>query len=374
MSQDSVRTPRRKPFCPLPVNEEFLDAFCKTLLEGVLVIDPSSRVIVYWNLGAERLFGYRAAEMLEQPADRCFPDGAAFDRLYELIIPEISKNNIWQGQWEFRHRTGSCFTAEVTATLLASQSGSYLSLVTREPPDGSERPAMKDQLRQSEHMAAIGTAAAMLAHEIKNPLNGISTTVQLLERSLTKTPPTKEAMMGAVRDLENEIGRLQALLGDFQTISLPPRLNLQPVDVAQIAREITAVAIEECKNRKIDMSVEVPGDLPRVEADPERLKQALVNLVKNSCEAMPKGGTLTLKGYVCNHELCVDVTDTGEGIPEGLQIFDLFTSTKAGGTGLGLVIVQQTILAHGGSVTFSSQPGKGTTFRLRLRTIEQPKA
>jgi PAS domain-containing protein len=102
MSQDSVRTPRRKPFCPLPVNEEFLDAFCKTLLEGVLVIDPSSRVIVYWNLGAERLFGYRAAEMLEQPADRCFPDGAAFDRLYELIIPEISKNNIWQGQWGLR--------------------------------------------------------------------------------------------------------------------------------------------------------------------------------------------------------------------------------------------------------------------------------
>jgi PAS domain S-box-containing protein len=368
MSRETDSTQPRKPFCPLPTDEEFLAAFSRTLIEAVLVVEPSSRLVRYWNGGAERLFDYPAAEMLEHSAERLFTDGGAFDRLYQMVIREISKNGMWQGQWEFRRRNGSSFTAEVVGTLLPVDSGSYLTLVTRERRDGHEQKAMTEQLRESEHMAAIGTAAAMLAHEIKNPLNGISTTVQLLERSLTKGSPTKEGMMAAVRDLENEIGRVQALLGDFQTISLPQRLNLQPVDLAQIAREVTTDAIEECKNRKIDILVEIAGDLPRVEGDPEKLKQALLNLVKNSCEAMPNGGTLTLKGYVCDHEVCVDITDTGEGIPEGLQIFDLFTSTKPGGTGLGLVIVQQTILAHGGSVTFSSEPGRGTTFHLRLRS------
>jgi signal transduction histidine kinase len=236
--------------------------------------------------------------------------------------------------------------------------------------DQTEQKATTEHLREREYMAALGRAAAILAHEIKNPLNGISTTVQLLERSLAKAEPTREAMMASVRDLKNEIGRLQALLGDFQTISVPQRLNLQPVDLGQLAREITAAALEECKNRKIEMMAEIAADLPSIEADPDKLQQALRNLIKNGCEAMPKGGTLTLRGYACDHEICLDITDSGEGVPEGMQIFDLFASTKPGAAGIGLLIVQQTVLAHGGSIAFSSQPGKGTTFSLRLPTIQ----
>jgi two-component system sensor histidine kinase HydH len=232
----------------------------------------------------------------------------------------------------------------------------------------TDQKATPEQLREKEYIAAIGRAAAMLAHEIKNPLNGISTTVQLLGRSLAKTQPSKEAMMAAVRDLENEIGRLQALLGDFEAISTPQHLNFEPVDLAKLAGEIKAVAIEECKNRKIEMTADVPAELPPVEGDPDKLKEALRHLIKSSCEAMPNGGTLILKGYACDDQVCLEVTDTANGIPDGLQIFDLFTSTKPGRAGLGLVILQQTILAHGGSITYSSQRGKGTTFSLKLPT------
>jgi PAS domain S-box-containing protein len=367
MSRETRRQLPAKPLSPLPADEDFLTGLCNTLIEAVLVADLSSRLVVYWNGGAERLFGYSAAEVLETSVERIFPEGAAFARLYQGVASETKQSGIWQREWEFRHRDGSRFRAATTATLL---NGSHLTLVARESRAKTEQQATTEQLREKEYMAAISTAAAVLAHEIKNPLNGISTTVQLLERSLAKVQPTKEAIMASVRDLENEIGRLQALLGDFQTISVPQQLNFQPVDLARVAREITTVAIEECKTRKIELIAEIAADLPCVEGDPDKLKQALRNLIKNSCEAMPNGGTLTLKGYVCDHEVCLDVTDTGEGIAEGRQIFDLFTSTKPGRAGFGLLIVQQMVLAHRGSITFSGEAGQGTTFRVRLPAIK----
>jgi PAS domain S-box-containing protein len=362
MSRGTSLKLSRKPPSPLPADEEFLARLCNILTEAVFVVDLSSRAVVYWNGGAERLFGYSAAEMLEGSVDRLFPEADTFQRLFEDVVAERKQSRFWQRDWEYRHSNGSRFTADTTATLL---NDSHLTLLVREVSE-HEQKATTEHLREREYMAALGRAAAMLAHEIKNPLNGISTTVQLLERSLTKAQPTKDAMMASVRDLENEIGRLQALLGDFQTVSVPQPLNFQPVDLAQLAREITAVAIEECKNRKIEMIAEIAADLPFVEGDPDKLKQALRNLIKNSCEAMPNGGSLTLKGYPCDHEVCLDITDTREGVSEGMQIFDLFASTKPGAGGFSLVIVQQTILTHGGSITFSSQPGKETTLGVRL--------
>jgi signal transduction histidine kinase len=106
--------------------------------------------------------------------------------------------------------------------------------------------------------------------------------------------------------------------------------------------------------------------LPRIQGDANKLKQAFLNLVKNSCEAMRSGGTLTAKAYADEEGVRVEIIDTGEGIPEGLDVFQPFRSTKADGTGLGLVIVRQLILAHNGSIYYSSQPGRYTAFRVIL--------
>jgi PAS domain S-box-containing protein len=367
MSRKSVRKSSPEPFCPLPLDEKFLACLCKGLSESVFVVELPARVVVYWNASAETLFGYPVVDIVQQTAARLFTERFSFERLYEVALPEINRNGFWRGEWEYRRRDDSRFAAEATGTLLRAGADTYMTLVVREIIEDAEPRATREQLREKEHMVAIGTAAAMLAHEIKNPLNGISTTVQLLERSLDKAPPTQQTMTATVRDLKGEIGRLQALLGDFQTISLPQRLNLQPVGLAQMIRELTTSAGDECRKSKIEMLVECALDLPSVDADADKLKHALLNLITNSCEAMPRGGTVTLRAYVCGDEVCLDVIDTGEGIPEGLQIFDLFASTKPRGTGLGLVIVKQIILAHGGTITFSSEPGKGTTFRVKLR-------
>jgi signal transduction histidine kinase len=111
---------------------------------------------------------------------------------------------------------------------------------------------------------------------------------------------------------------------------------------------------------------ECSPDLPPIRGDAAKLKQAFLNLFKNAVEAMPYGGTLSVKGYASGGSICIDISDTGIGIPDDLKVFDLFSSTKPHGTGLGLFIVQQIILAHDGVVSYASTVGKGTTFHLTL--------
>jgi signal transduction histidine kinase len=116
----------------------------------------------------------------------------------------------------------------------------------------------------------------------------------------------------------------------------------------------------------IKVEVDVPENLPPARADKSKLKQALLNLWKNAIEAMPGGGTLIIKGQTLADRLVIEFHDTGTGIPAGIDIFEPFTTTKKDGTGLGLAVVRQIALAHGGAVTYTSQAAKGTIFRLSL--------
>ena len=110
----------------------------------------------------------------------------------------------------------------------------------------------------------------------------------------------------------------------------------------------------------------VPDTLPSVQADADKLKQVFLNLCKNAVEAMPAGGTLTLRAHCAAEQVIIEVADTGDGIPDGVNIFEPFATTKAEGTGLGLPIVQQIVTAHGGTLSYTSTPGQGTTFSVVL--------
>jgi signal transduction histidine kinase len=118
--------------------------------------------------------------------------------------------------------------------------------------------------------------------------------------------------------------------------------------------------------RRIRIEQQVPATLPLVNADGERLKQALLNLCKNAVEAMPQGGTLTLRAQASKDEIVLEIVDTGTGIPAEIDIFEAFITTKPKGSGLGLPIVHQIIAAHKGTISYTSDPGKGTVFRLTL--------
>lgn len=236
-----------------------------------------------------------------------------------------------------------------------------------------ERKRAELQLSTNERLAAIGVTAAKLAHEIGNPLNGMSTTVQLLERQLTAPPAThpKETdshIREGLHDLASEIQRLRALLDDLRTFVRPQQLCLQPTDLASSITEVLAVVNDTYAEQGIQVKQSFPTDLPLVQADEKRLKQVVLNLCQNAVEAMPSGGCLTVAAGHSQQHVWLEVTDTGEGIINagGLDIFELFMTTKAEGTGLGLAIVQQIVQAHGGTISYTSQAGMGTTFRVRL--------
>lgn len=117
---------------------------------------------------------------------------------------------------------------------------------------------------------------------------------------------------------------------------------------------------------RVSVELQFNDDLPQIAVDRGKIKQVIVNLCKNAVEAMPEGGRLTLKSYCLNRSVILEISDTGAGIPAGIDVFHLFTTTKPSGTGLGLAVVNQIVSAHGGTIDYVSQPGIGTTFKISL--------
>jgi signal transduction histidine kinase len=173
-------------------------------------------------------------------------------------------------------------------------------------------------------------------------------------------------IVGTVQDLKNEIGRLQTLLDDFHALSHPQQVQCALVDLAELVRNMMALLLPESLREKVKIVECFDADVPAVLGDADKLKQVFLNLIKNSFEAMPCGGTLTARCYARATTVRVEIADSGIGIPPDLDVFDLFRSTKSNGTGLGLAIARQIVQAHGGTIEYSSAPGAGTTFRVVL--------
>ena len=231
----------------------------------------------------------------------------------------------------------------------------------------TERKRTEQKLRDSERLATIGTTAAKIAHEIGNPLNGMATTVQILERHLAKQKgPVDDLVASAVQDLAQEIARLRSLVQGLRTLARPHSLDLRPTDVAAVAAEVLRREAPYYAEHNIRVEQTFVENLPLVMANENELTQVLLNMCKNAAEAMPKGGTLTVRGSQSGTQVSLEIKDTGEGVPEGINIFEPFVTTKTGGTGLGLAIVQQIVAAHAGTITYTSTPGQGTTVTLTL--------
>lgn len=230
-----------------------------------------------------------------------------------------------------------------------------------------ERKEAQEKLRQNELLSAIGLTASKLAHDISNPLNGMYTAAQLLEQFLKgQKTPVEDAVVNTLQDLKKEVDRARSWLQEFRLLTKPMKFDFEMADLAEIAREVAIQEGRRYPEQGVTLALEFAPDLPKLKVDREKIKQALVNLCQNAVDAMPRGGKLTLRGHRSTNAVFIEVADTGVGVPERLKIFEVFTSTKPGATGLGLPVVQQIVIGHQGSITYTSQPGKGTTFRLRL--------
>lgn len=221
---------------------------------------------------------------------------------------------------------------------------------------------------QTEKMAVLGTFASGLAHEVRNPLNSITLQLSILER---RAAPLEEALSVEIRGLiaiiRDEIKRLDSLVGDFLQFSRTSRVQYQPSDLGALTDEVVRLLRPEARGSGVTLRRQRTGEaLPPVNVDAERIKQVVINLVRNAIEAMPDGGVVTLEDGMLDGKACLVIRDSGPGLPAGLDVFQLFVTTKPKGTGLGLSIAQQIVLEHGGEIRASSDAGAGAKFTIAL--------
>jgi PAS domain S-box-containing protein len=340
----------------------------RLLVEGVrdyaiFMLDPRGYV-VSWNQGAERIKGYSTEQIIGQHFSKFYPEADVQKGLPEKGLRIAEREGRFEGEgWRLR-KDGSKFWANVLITALFDKTGQLygFSKLTR---DMTEKKLAQDKLQESERLAAMGATAAVFAHEVGNPLNGISTSLQFLQIQLAEKDPTIQPEP-TLEFVLQEIYRVAALLDDFRSLARPQNIDLGPTNISQIVEEFLTTQAVEYKSREIIVEKDFSGDLPAVMADARRLKQVLINLCKNAVEAMPEGGTLTIRGRHLAGVFLLEISDTGVGIPDDFEVFQLFKTTKEHGTGLGLAIVRQIISAHQGTISYQSDPGKGTTFTISL--------
>jgi len=225
----------------------------------------------------------------------------------------------------------------------------------------------EQRLIRSERLATVGRMAAQIAHEVRNPLSSIGLNAELLGDEL---PGQADEARRLVASIIGEVDRLAEITETYLRFARLPRPKLEREDLGELIASVMELARGELVQAGIDVRVEVPSELPEIMADEGQLRQALINLIRNAREALTGAPSkrLSIVVSVEGDRLALRVSDSGAGIAPGdlAKIFDPFFSTKAQGTGLGLALVQQIVIDHGGTIEVDSAPGAGTTFTLRL--------
>jgi two-component system, NtrC family, nitrogen regulation sensor histidine kinase NtrY len=228
----------------------------------------------------------------------------------------------------------------------------------------------RERLVQTERVAAWRELARRLAHELKNPLFPLQLTVENLVRAHDRSPEIFEEMFReSTSTLLTEIGNLKSTIARFSEFSKMPQPVFQDVDLNEVVQQVLKVFKAQMQaENKIECDLSLARDLSPLAGDPELLHRAVSNLVLNAMDAMPAGGTLTLRTYQREDRVHLEVTDSGKGLtPEECdRLFTPYYTTKQRGTGLGLAIVQSIISDHHGRISVHSKPGKGATFIIEL--------
>ncbi len=221
----------------------------------------------------------------------------------------------------------------------------------------------EEQASKNQRLLELGRLVAGVAHEIRNPLTSIQGYVQYWAGRPGK-PPSPDS----IHLVLSETQRLNNLVERLLCFARPATANRTRLDIEDLITEVVAFVTPECTQRNIDIKREASGTARPIEADSEQIRQVILNLIMNAVQAMPTGGVLTVSTCYRRNEMELRVADTGCGIPPQHErdIFSPFFSTKRNGVGLGLAISREIAHAHGGSIDYESEPGKGTTFSVSL--------
>jgi signal transduction histidine kinase len=226
--------------------------------------------------------------------------------------------------------------------------------------DVDSRRQLERQLDISSRLAAISRLTGGVAHEIKNPLNAMALHLEVLRSRLDTEQPEVDV-------IAREIKRLDTVVKTFLTFNRPIELQARPLDLDQVMQQVLALVSVDAEAKNIRVETVLTSKL-WLNGDPDLLKQAILNVVNNAMEAMAEGGKLVIRTEWNADECQLRVTDDGPGIPAEIQdrIFNLYFTTKQQGSGIGLATTFRVVQLHSGTIDFVSEPGRGTTFRLRF--------
>jgi signal transduction histidine kinase len=230
---------------------------------------------------------------------------------------------------------------------------------------GHEQPSQQS-MQHIKRLALLGTMAAVFAHEVANPLYAVSTSLESMEIELVREQAAKSNIIPTIQLARREIDRLVSLLRQFRSLASSQVLDLQLADLGKVIEEVLALQNPGYRAAGITAKFECEHPLPRVMLDAGKITQAILNLCKNAVEAMPDGGCLSIRAYTSGPMIVIDIADSGVGMPGDVDVFQLFKTTKPGGSGLGLPVVQQIVSAHNGTIDYVTALGRGTTFTVNL--------
>src|SRR5215472_12927441 len=338
---------------------ENMNSVMAGLEDGLLLFTRDARAVMV-SPAAEKFLGAPAGEFLGRRVTDIFPPGHPLRDALHIESDELSEITAEAdlGTSEGPKRVN------VSVQAIQEAGERMGALVTLRDLDSLE--SIGTQLRVSERLAALGRITAGVAHEVKNPLNSMRLWLENLKESLSYNgdDPSQQA----VQVLDKEIDRLDQVVKRFLDFTRPMDVRLEATQLADLWTEVLEIAKPQLQKSNIQIDQVLPIDVPEVYVDRALLKQAVLNLVLNAAEAMPDGGQLRLVLSRRGEMAEITVGDTGNGIPQEDQqkIFQLFFTTRPGGSGIGLASTFRIVQLHNGSIDFTSEVGRGTTFRIEL--------
>jgi two-component system sensor histidine kinase HydH len=282
----------------------------------------------------------------------------------ELKCPQI-KDQVIEKEIDCTVRDGSIVPLEIGASLLEDENKSFLGYVILFK-DLTEVRSLRREIERNRRLASVGRLAAGVAHEIRNPLSSIKGFATYFKERYKNAPEDQQTANIMIQ----EVDRLNRVVGQLLEFARPVNVKLKPTDLNTLVDESIKLVARQATEKKITIRTNNSTQVEKIRIDSDRVNQVLLNLYLNAIESMETGGELKIDLFsnAETNEIEISVSDTGCGIPKKdlAKIFDPYFTTKSSGTGLGLAIAHNIVEAMGGAIKVKSNPGKGTTFTIKI--------
>jgi PAS domain S-box-containing protein len=353
--------------------KNFLESIVEKAGDAISVTDLEGRIL-YWNEGAERIFGYakeevrgkNLVELLAPGEEKARAEEKRFHR--DLLTRVLGGEAVSQVEVKRRAKDGREILTGMTLSPLRNAEGEIVG-ISRICRDITDQKKAEERLLLTERLSSLGELTAGVAHELRNPLAGIKLNNQILSRR-KDLPELEKRLLDSTQE---GIDKIQKIVEDMLHFAKPKPAHFKEETINEVVEKSLLVLQPKLKKANIQLSFEKGEDLSTVRIDQHQIQQVLINLILNAIQAMEKGGTLTLQTFGRPGGVGVAVKDTGIGIPKNdlKKIFDPFFTTKSEGTGLGLSISLKILEKHGATLEVVSKEGKGSTFTIHLPGVSR---